>query len=184
MDIILKAKENIRKLREKNPLILNITNVVVTNITANALLAIGSSPVMSYEKEEIADMVSISDCLVINIGTLTKDIVETMFIAIEKANNLNIPVIFDPVGAGATRYRNEISKEILNNFKIDAIRGNVSEIANLAGLKIKTQGVDSRASVKNIVDLTKVLSEKHNCIVCVSGAVDTITDSKKGVSHR
>ncbi len=95
-------KKNLEALRDKNPLVLNITNAVVTNITANALLAVDASPVMAYAEEEIADMTSISKALVINIGTLTKEQVETMFKAIETANALLIPVIFDPVGVGAT----------------------------------------------------------------------------------
>lgn len=172
-------RNNLRLLKEKNPLILNITNVVVTNITANALLAIGASPVMAYEKDEIKDMTAISNALVINIGTLTREFMETSFTAIETANRLSIPVIFDPVGVGATAYRNEAAKEILNNFKINAIRGNASEIANLSGYSAKTKGVDSAEdNILQIKELSCLLSQKHNCIVCASGKEDIITDSK------
>jgi len=177
LDILFRVKKNIEKLREENPLILNITNLVVTNITANALLAIGASPVMAFAKEEIEDMVSISQAVVINIGTLTKDVVEAMFLAINKANKLGIPVIFDPVGAGATKYRNEISSKIMEEFKIDIVRGNASEIANIAGEKIKTKGVDSTEGVDNIVQLAKLGAKKYGCTVCVSGKNDIVTNA-------
>ena len=171
-------EDNLQSLRRENPLILNITNVVVTNITANALLAIGASPVMAYEEEEIEEMTSISKALVVNIGTLTKELVQTTFTAIKKANDLSIPVIFDPVGVGATTYRSKVAHDIINNFKIDAIRGNSSEIANLSGFSIKTKGVDADGEVGEIVDLSCDLAQKHQCVVCASGARDIITDSK------
>ena len=177
MNILSKAKKNIETLRQKNPLVLNITNLVVTNITANALLAVGASPVMAFAKEEIEEMVSIAQAVVINIGTLTKDVVEAMFLAINKANKLGIPVIFDPVGAGATKYRNEISRKIMEEFKIDIIRGNASEIANIAGEKIKTKGVDSTEGIDNIVQLAKLAATKYGCTVCVSGKNDTVTNA-------
>ncbi len=171
-------EDNLQSLKKENPLILNITNVVVTNITANALLAVGASPVMAYEKQEIEEMTSISKALVINIGTLTKELVQTMFTAVKKANDLSIPVIFDPVGVGATAYRNQTANDIINNFRIDAIRGNASEIANLAGSSIKTKGVDADSEVDDIIDLSCNLAQKHQCVVCASGACDIITDSK------
>lgn len=171
-------ENNIESLKRKNTLVLNITNVVVTNITANALLAIGASPVMAYEEKEIEEMTSISKALVINIGTLTEELVKTMFTAVKKANELSIPVIFDPVGVGATAYRNEVAHNIINNFRIDAIRGNASEIANLAGSSIKTKGVDADSKVDNIIDLSCNLAQKHECVVCASGACDIITDAK------
>jgi len=182
LDILLDARKNIETLRQKNPLVLNITNLVVTNITANALLAVGASPVMAFAKEEIEDMVSIAQAVVINIGTLTKDFVDAMFLAINKANTLGIPVIFDPVGAGATRYRNEISSKIMEEFKIDILRGNASEIANIAGEKIKTKGVDSTEGVDNIVQLAKSAATKYGCTVCVSGKNDIVTNADETYS--
>ncbi len=177
MDMLENAKRSMEKLRNNNPLVLNITNLVVTNITANALLAVGVSPVMAFEDTEIKDMVSISQAVVINIGTLTKSVVKTMFTAIEKANELNIPVVFDPVGAGATRYRNEVSNQIMNDFNIDIVRGNASEIANIAGRTVQTKGVDS-ASVDNVVQLAKSVADKYSCTVCVSGQNDIVTNGK------
>lgn len=171
-------KANLETLKRENPLVLNITNMVVTNITANALLAIGASPVMAFEKDEIKDMTAISKSLVINIGTLTKEHVKAMYAAIEKANELSIPVILDPVGVGATPYRNKIAYEITNNFKLDAIRGNASEIANLAGSSIQTKGVDSSGNIDNIQELSKELANRLNCVVATSGKTDIITDSK------
>ncbi len=181
MDELKRVKKNIEKIRESNPLVMNITNLVVTNITANALLAIGASPVMAFEKMEMVDMVSISQSLVINIGTLTKDVVESMFLAMKKANEISIPIVFDPVGVGATDYRNEISEKILNDFKIDIVRGNASEISNLVGAKVKTKGVDAYGHIDNIVEFANGLANRCGCVVCVSGAKDVITNGKKTV---
>ena len=105
------------KIRKKNPLIHCITNTVVTNFTANGLLAIGASPVMSDEPLDVEDMVAIANGLLINIGTLNKNSVEAMILAGKKANELNIPVVLDPVGAGATTYRKEITKNLLKEIK-------------------------------------------------------------------
>lgn len=165
-------------LKKKNPLVHNITNVVVTNVTANALLAIGASPIMAYAKEEMKDIITISDALVLNIGTLTKEVIDVMLLAGRYANEKDIPVIFDPVGAGASSLRNDASKEIISNIKLSIIRGNESEIANLNGIKLETKGVDSKGRVEDKIGLAKEFALKVSSTVCISGKEDVISDGK------
>lgn len=163
-------------LKKHNPLVHNITNVVVTNVTANALLAIGASPIMAYAEEEMEDVISISDALVLNIGTLTKDIIDVMLLAGKYANIKNIPVVFDPVGAGATGLRNDASKEIISNIKLAIIRGNESEMANIYGIKSETKGVDSKGHIEDKIGLAKGLALRVSSTVCISGKEDIISD--------
>jgi len=118
-------------VRESNPLVHNITNVVVTNFTANGLLAVGASPVMAYAKEEVAEMASIAGALVLNMGTLRPEEVEAMLIAGKSANTHHVPILFDPVGTGATSYRTEVARHIPSEVKLAMIRGNAAEIANV-----------------------------------------------------
>ncbi|MED4973982.1 hydroxyethylthiazole kinase, partial [Geobacillus thermoleovorans] len=122
--------ELLERVREENPLVHNITNVVVTNWTANGLLALGASPVMAYAKEEVGEMAKLAGALVLNIGTLNDKEVEAMLVAGQAANEAGVPVIFDPVGAGATRYRTETARRIAEQVKLAVIRGNAAEIAN------------------------------------------------------
>jgi hydroxyethylthiazole kinase len=166
----------ISDIREKRPLVYNITNLVVTNISANALLSIGASPIMSFAKQEASDLVQISSALLINMGTPTQETIETMIIAAKTANKISIPVIFDPVGVGATSYRNEIANKILSEAKVDILKANASEIANISGIKVQTKGVESFEAVENIADITKNLAKKLSCIVCTTGKTDVISN--------
>lgn len=167
---------NYQKVRELQPLVHNITNYVVMNFTANTLLTAGALPVMAHALEEVRDMVKISQCLVINIGTLSPLWVESMIASISEAQNKNIPVILDPVGAGATPYRNKSLQKILNSGKISVIRGNASEIMSLDQSEIKTKGVDSTESSSTAIDSAKRIALSYNCIVCISGETDYITN--------
>jgi len=169
----------IKKIRVENPLVHNITNYVVMNFTANALLSVGASPVMAQAKEEVIDMVSISKALVINIGTLSSQWVESMKLAINRANELKIPVVLDPVGSGATKYRTDVVKEFLNSYKIDVIRGNASEIMSIFNSNILTKGVDSTLDSSEVVSCASQISAKFNCIVCISGKDDYIINNNK-----
>lgn len=169
----------LKAIKEKKPLVYNITNYVVTNISANALLSIGASPIMSFAKQEAKDLINISYALLINMGTPTKKIVETMLIAGKSANEKGIPVIFDPVGVGASQFRNDIANQILSETKVDIVKGNASEIANLAGIKIQTKGVDSDEDISYIPNITKDLAKKLNCVVCATGKTDIISDGNK-----
>ena len=166
------------KVREQVPLIHNITNVVVTNFTANGLLALGASPVMAYAKEEVAEMATIADALVLNIGTLTAENVECMIIAGKAANNANTPVILDPVGAGATSYRTESVHRIINEVEITLLRGNAAEVANVAGIKSEMRGVDS-LSVHNNRAIAEEASKLLQLPVIITGKQDIVSCNGK-----
>ena len=143
-----KAAENLRKLRENKPLVHNITNFVVMNFTANILLAAGASPVMAHAENEVEEMVSFARALVLNIGTLTDDWVAAMIKAGKKATSLGVPIILDPVGAGATTLRTKAAQRILAETRVSVVRGNASEILALAGGSSKSRGVDAADSVE------------------------------------
>lgn len=165
-------------IREKSPLVHNITNYVVMNNTANALLAIGASPVMAHAINEVADMVNIASSLVINMGTLSDPWVEAMVVAGQAAHQKSIPVIFDPVGVGATPYRTEVAMQIVEKCKPTIIRGNASEIMCLANENATTKGVDSTNTSASALEAAKKLAIATNSVVAISGDIDYITDGK------
>ena len=154
------------------------------NFTANALLAVGASPVMAHAVEEVEDMASISSALVVNIGTLSPNWVDGMVLAMRKAKAIGVPVILDPVGAGATPYRNNVLKRLLDTVSPTIIRGNASEIMALAGLDIQTKGVDSSAAVNDSLQAARQLSEKYGSVVSVSGPADLIVFQDKTANVR
>jgi hydroxyethylthiazole kinase len=170
--------ETLQKVREVNPLVHNITNVVVTNFTANGLLALGASPVMAYAVEEVAEMAQIANSVVLNIGTLNSQTVDSMILAGKAANESGVPVIFDPVGAGATRYRTETAQKIMNEVKVSIIRGNAAEMANVVGEKWEIKGVDAGDAKGNITELAITAAQKMNCVVVITGKEDVVTDGK------
>lgn len=171
------------ELRKKEPLVHNITNYVTVNDVANAVLAIGASPIMADELAEVADITALSAVLVLNIGTLNKRTIAAMIAAGQKANALGIPVVFDPVGAGASKLRNDTTKEILAEVKITVLRGNLSEVSFVAGIEVSTKGVDSsEADEKNdSVAVARMVAKKLNCVVAITGAVDVISDGERVV---
>ena len=169
---------DLKLVREKSPLVHNITNYVVMNNTANALLAIGASPVMAHAVEEVKDMVAIASVLVINMGTLSEKWVDAMLLAGKAAHEKGIPVVFDPVGVGATPYRNQVAALIVKTCKPSIIRGNASEIMSLAKENTATKGVDSTASSNAALDAAKRLAHETGTVVVISGEVDFITDGK------
>ncbi|WP_353095172.1 hydroxyethylthiazole kinase [Tissierella praeacuta] len=166
------------EIRVKTPLVHNITNYVTVNDCANAILAIGASPIMADDVAEVEEIVSISSSLVINIGTLNQRTITSMIMAGKKANELHIPVVLDPVGAGASSLRNKTTQKILSQVKIDVIRGNLSEISFVAGLNVSTKGVDTaKADEKNdAVKIAKLVANKYSCVVGITGEVDVISD--------
>jgi hydroxyethylthiazole kinase len=180
-DMAQKAAENLRRVREKRPLVHNITNYVVMNFTANALLACGASPVMAHAAEEVEEMVSLAAALVLNIGTLSPSWVEAMRRAGKRANAMHVPVILDPVGAGATRLRTDSAKRLIEEVSIQVIRGNASEILSLAGKKSgsSTKGVDSVHTVDQVAETVIGLSKELGTTLAVTGAVDLITDGER-----
>lgn len=165
-------------IREKSPLIHNITNYVVMNNTANALLSIGASPVMAHAVNEVDEMASIASALVLNIGTLDAEWVKAMLIAAKAAQAKKIPVVFDPVGAGATSYRTKVCQQILDEAKPSIIRGNASEIMSLVNSSVKTKGVDSTSSSDSALNSAKILANETAAVVVISGQTDYITDGK------
>ena len=174
-----KAAENLLTLREKKPLIHNITNYVVMNYTANALLAMGASPVMAHAQNEVKDMVSFAGALVLNIGTLTDDWINSMIKAGQKALELGTPIILDPVGSGATPLRTNSAKNIIDSTKISVIRGNASEILSLRDDNSKTKGVDSIHSVDEAAEAARTLAEEMNTTLAITGPVDLVTNGSQ-----
>ena len=170
---------DIAAVREQSPLVHSITNLVVINLNANVLLAAGASPVMAHAHEEVADMVGIAQALVLNIGTLDAAWVQSMKIGLAAATQRGIPTVLDPVGAGATPYRNQALKEILEVASPSVIRGNASEIMSTAGAAIQTRGVDSSAAASDAIAAAHALAQRTQGTVCVSGAVDHIVDATK-----
>lgn len=172
---------DLQAIKEKSPLIHNITNYVVMNSTANALLALGASPLMAHAQEELKDLVGISDALVINIGTLSLPWVESMKSAIRLAKDRAIPVVLDPVGAGASQLRTQVTRELLELGPHTIIRGNASEIQALTSDSVRTKGVDSAAvSGSAPEESARELIERFSCNVVVSGQTDLIVN-KTGI---
>ena len=162
------------KIRETAPLVHNITNYVVMNTTANALLALGASPVMAHAEGEVEEMTGIARALVINIGTLSPSWVAAMFRAALRAGELGVPLVLDPVGAGATSYRTKTCRDLIAVAPPAIIRGNASEVMALAGQGAQTKGVDSSDPSKAALEAAGYLNEKTGSTVCVSGEMDYI----------
>ncbi len=169
--------QDVLAVRAQAPLIHSITNWVVINFNANVLLAMGASPVMAHACEEAADMANIAQALVLNIGTLTTDKVQAMLLAQKQARARGIPVVLDPVGAGATPYRNQVLRELIQAGPPTIIRGNGSEIMSVAGLSVTTKGVDSRMASDQSVHAALHLAQRIDGVVCVSGQTDYIVDA-------
>lgn len=174
-----KFKKDLALVRKNAPLVHNITNYVAMNNSANALLAIGASPVMIHGQEEAADMAAIAGALVLNIGTIEGYWLKAMILAGESARAHKHPVVLDPVGIGATPYRAVACKEIIEKCAPAVIRGNASEIIALVKTGAKTKGVDSTDSSDDAVDSAKILAKNTGAVVVVSGATDYITDGTR-----
>ena len=174
-----KAAENLVALRKKKPLIHNITNYVVMNYTANALLAMGASPVMAHAHNEVEDMVAFAGALVLNIGTLSDDWISSMIKAGKKASQLDTPIVLDPVGSGATPLRTKTAKSIISETSIKVIRGNASEILSLRDENSKTKGVDSIHSVEEAAEAARNLAQELRTTLAITGPVDLVTDGTR-----
>lgn len=166
-------------VRTKSPLVHNITNYVVMNNSANALLAIGASPVMAHWKDEMDEMTSIAGALVINIGTLDSQWIEAMKVAGVAASRRRIPVVLDPVGAGATSQRTSAALEIIDLCHPSVIRGNASEIMALVDASVKSKGVDSSASSADALTAAGALASQTGAVVVISGEIDYITNGQE-----
>jgi len=172
----------VEAIRDQAPLVHNITNFVVMNNTANALLSLGASPVMAHAPEEVEDMVMLASSLVINIGTLNKDWVKGIRIAMTRAKELKRPIVLDPVGAGATRFRTETAHILLAEFEPDVVRGNASEIMALANKAGKTRGVDSTDKSDVARGSAHMIAENFGSTVVISGATDYVISNGNELS--
>lgn len=168
---------DIAAVRERSPLVHSITNFVVMNFNANVLLAAGASPVMAHAHEEVHAMAGIAQSLVLNIGTLEPYWIDSMKLAAGVAQKRNIPIVLDPVGAGATPYRNQSIEAVMAAAPPTVIRGNGSEIMSVAGSGVATRGVDSSAQASDALSSAQALALRTGGVVCVSGEIDHIVDA-------
>ena len=184
MEQVLKTM--LENVRAKSPLVHNITNYVTVNDVANVLLAAGGSPIMSDDADDVEDITSICGGLNINIGTLNKNTIPSMFLAGKKANALGHIVLLDPVGAGASRLRTDTANRLMQEVRFDAVRGNISEIKTLCTGSGSTKGVDAdavdavtEANLDNGVQLVKTFAAQAGCIIAVTGAIDLVSDGER-----
>ena len=173
---------SLRLLRERRPLVHQITNYVVMNETANATLALGALPVMAHAPEEVEEMAAAAGALVLNIGTLSAPWIEAMILAGKAANAAGVPVVLDPVGAGATRFRTETAERILREVEISVVRGNAGEIATLAGQEAEVRGVDSLAVSVPVWEVAYAAACQLGCVVSVTGPIDRVSDGESNFS--
>jgi hydroxyethylthiazole kinase len=172
----------LRLVRERKPLVHQITNYVVMNETANATLALGALPVMAHAKEEVAEMVRLAGALVLNIGTLAPHWVESMLIAGKAANEAGVPVVLDPVGVGATTYRTETAKRILDKVEVAVLRGNAGEVATLVGVDAEVRGVESITAGEDAAALARAAASSLGVVASVTGPVDHVSDGDRAAA--
>lgn len=168
-----------QRVRAMRPLVHHITNDVATNVTANATIAVGASPVMAPSLEESSDMASLADALVLNMGTPSTDSLKAMIAAGKAANAKGIPVVFDPVGVGSTSFRNSVAFEILREVRVTVIRGNAAEVAFLAGIPSTVRGVDSGSTATEPRDIAITAARKLETVVAVTGSTDYVCDGRR-----
>ena len=178
----MRTGADLAEIRERKPLVHQITNYVVMNETANATLSLGALPVMAHAVEEVEELASIAGALVLNIGTLSKHWIEAMLLAAGAANAAGVPVVLDPVGAGATRLRTETAKRILDEAEIAVVRGNAAEVATLAGREAEIRGVESIGSADSGAELAKAAATALGCVASVTGPVDHVSDGVRTIA--
>lgn len=194
-ELLNKIDENLKNIQEKNALTHCITNSVTINDCANAVLAIGGSPFMAEDAEELEEVVTIADVLVINIGKLSKEQIESMKISSKTANKTNTPIILDPVGVGVTELRNQTTMDLINNYEIAAIRGNISEIKAIAklsgvldesntakGVDVNAEDIITEENLKANGNLICELAKKLNTTILASGPIDILSDGTTTVA--
>ena len=170
------------RMREATPLVVNVTNNVVTNFTANVLLALGASPAMTHAPADAAELAAQARAVVLNMGTPSEEYVRSMEEALRAANAAGVPAVFDPVAAGATAWRREVVGRVLGAGALAAIRGNASEILFLAGENAVSRGADSLHGSGEAREAAAAVARRLGCVVCVSGATDVITDGRQHVA--
>jgi hydroxyethylthiazole kinase len=166
------------RVRQQKPVVHHLTNWVTIYDCAQVVKTLGASPVMAHAREEAAEMAKIASALVLNIGTLTVDLVEAMKLAARSANQKGIPVVLDVCGAGATTLRDQKCLELLNEVKVDVIKGNASEVARVSGESVKTRGVDATEVGGDLVLLAEELADQRKATVVITGKVDIATDGR------
>ena len=176
---MISAGSTLRTIRERKPLVHQITIYVVMNETANATLALGALPVMAHAAEEVEEMVGLASALVLNIGTLSAAWVDSMLIAGQAATERAIPVVLDPVGAGATRYRTDTARRLLDYVDVTVLRGNAGEVATLVGAEAEVRGVESMAAGIDAADLARVAAAQLGVVASVTGPVDHVSDGER-----
>jgi hydroxyethylthiazole kinase len=168
----------LRELRERKPLVHQITNYVVMNETANATLALGALPVMAHAREEVEEMAGLASALVLNIGTLSEHWIEAMLLAGRTASERGIPVVLDPVGAGATTYRTETARRILDEVQVTVLRGNAGEVATLVGAEAEVRGVESMTTGLEPAELAREAASRLGLVASVTGPIDHVSDGE------
>src|SRR5436190_15113734 len=179
---MIAAGTTLGELRAAKPLVHQITNSVVMNETANATLALGALPVMAHAVEEVEEMASVAGALVLNIGTLSKHWIEAMLLAARAANSAQVPVVLDPVGAGATRLRTETARKILDETEVAVVRGNAAEVATLAGRDAEIRGVESIEASDSGAELAAAAAAALGCVASVTGPVDHVSDGERTIA--
>ena len=194
-DFLQNIEQNLKDIKEKNALTHCITNSVTINDCANAVLAIGGSPFMAEDAEELEEVVTIADVLVINIGKLSKEQINSMKVSCETANRTNTPIILDPVGVGVTKLRNKTTLDLIENYNIAAIRGNISEIKAIAkligvidennaakGVDVNVDDIITEENLKANGDLISQVASKLDTVILASGPIDILSDGETTIA--
>ncbi|HEY8498759.1 MAG TPA: hydroxyethylthiazole kinase [Limnochordales bacterium] len=176
-----RAARALEAIRAQRPLVHHITNFVVMNDTANVTLQVGALPVMAHAREEVGEMVAMAGALVLNIGTLTPDWVESMLAAGRRANELGVPVVLDPVGAGATTLRTESARRLLATLRVRVVRGNAGEIGALYGTGGVVKGVESMGGVEDPLRLAQEAARAWGTVVAITGKRDIVADGRRAL---
>lgn len=194
-ELLEKINQTLTQIKEKNPLTHCITNTVTINDCANASLAIGGSPIMAEDIEEVKEITTISSALVINIGTLTKLQIESMKLSAKTANKTDTPIILDPVGVGVSKLRNDTTIDLIENYDISTIRGNISEIKAIAkltglidenntakGVDVNIDDIITEENIESNGRIIKELAAKLNTTILASGPIDILSDGKTTIA--
>jgi hydroxyethylthiazole kinase len=176
---MISAGATLGAIREQKPLVHQITNYVVMNETANATLALGALPVMAHAPEEVEEMTGLASSLVLNIGTLSAHWVDAMLLAGSAATARRIPVVLDPVGAGATAYRTATARRILDLVGVTVLRGNAGEVATLVGAEAEVRGVESIGAAVDAAELAREAARRFGLVASVTGPVDHVSDGER-----
>lgn len=182
MDIVKKAAALIAEIKKARPIVHQVTNYVTMNDCANVILAIGGSPIMANAAEEVEEVTAKAKALVLNMGTPGRDSLRAMLLAGTKAKAAGIPVVFDPVGAGATSFRKDICRSVVSEINPEIIKGNHSEILYMAGMGSCSSGIDSDLKQECSPDLVRQLAGELKCIVAATGSKDIISDGRSSYS--